>query len=123
MNEMDERYFQIVTRTSPRKKRFFRLLPRTARDPTPAQIEARITFGQLAQKARNHKKTGDLPPGAEEVRAMKGSRSPNRQAPKMRKWEIALEEMSIERFPDDEKERQELRKMRRIITEMLEEEQ
>jgi hypothetical protein len=69
----DPRPIQLVVRTRPRVTVFFRAKPRTAYEPTPAQIRARIEFGLAARRARGRRFTGLLPPAAEEVaRALKG---------------------------------------------------
>ena len=68
----DPRPIQLVVRTRPRMIAFFRAKPRTAYEPTPAQIRARIEFGLAATRARGRRFTGLLPPAAEEVRALRG---------------------------------------------------
>lgn len=61
-----EEYIVVVQRTKPRRKIYFRAMPRTAYDPTPAQIMARIMFGEIARKAKGKKFTDKhgLPPAA-----------------------------------------------------------
>jgi hypothetical protein len=69
----DPRPIQLVFRAKPREIAFFRAKPRTAYDPTPAQVRARIEFGLAARSARGRRFKGPLPPAAEEVRrALKG---------------------------------------------------
>lgn len=69
---MDPRPIQLVVRSKPRTVVFFRAKPRTAYEPTPAQIRARMEFGLAARRARGRRFTGLLPPAAEEVRALRG---------------------------------------------------
>jgi hypothetical protein len=71
---LDPRPIQFVVRSKPRKVAFFRAKPRTAYEPTPAQVRARVEFGLAARRARGRRFTGLLPPAAEEVRALKGRR-------------------------------------------------
>jgi hypothetical protein len=69
---LDPRPIQLVVRSKPRTVVFFRAKPRTAYEPTPAQIRARMEFGLAARRARGRRFTGLLPPAAEEVRALRG---------------------------------------------------
>jgi hypothetical protein len=70
---LDPRPIQFVVRSKPRTVAFFRAKPRTAYEPTPAQVRARVEFGLAARRARGRRFTGLLPPAAEEVeRELKG---------------------------------------------------
>jgi hypothetical protein len=69
---LDPRPIQLVVRSKPRTTVFFRAKPRTAYEPTPAQVRARVEFGLAAGRARGRRFTGLLPPAAEEVRGLKG---------------------------------------------------
>lgn len=63
---------------SKRRGRYgIKALPYTAQEPTPAQIEARRKFGEIARAARGRRREpGELPPAALEVRErMSGVRS------------------------------------------------
>jgi hypothetical protein len=71
---LDPRPIQFVVRSKPRKVAFFRAKPRTAYEPTPAQVRARVEFGLAARRARGRRFTGLLPPAAEEVRVLRGRR-------------------------------------------------
>jgi hypothetical protein len=71
---LDSRPIQFVVRTKPRTVAFFRAKPRTAYEPTPAQVRARVEFGLAARRARGRRFTGLLPPAAEEVRGLRGRR-------------------------------------------------
>jgi hypothetical protein len=68
----DEKPFQLVLRRRPRTVVFFRAKPRTAYQPTPAQVASRIAFAEAAKRARGMRLMG-LPPAAILVReSMKG---------------------------------------------------
>lgn len=63
---------------SKRRGRYgMKALPYTAREPTPAQVEARRKFGEIARAARGRRRQpGGLPPAAVAVRErMTGERS------------------------------------------------
>jgi hypothetical protein len=68
----------LVVRTRPRLTVYLRSYPRTGRNPTPAQLAARIVFGEAAGRARDVRYAGrgeGLPPAAELVaEALRGVR-------------------------------------------------
>ena len=105
---MDEWELVLVNR---KKKRapYVRAMPETAREPTPAQIEARIRFGELAGKAKGARKRGPEPPAAEAVREMRGERS-ELSGKRLRKWEME----AMERAQGEEN----VKKLREILKEM-----
>jgi hypothetical protein len=102
---MDDWNLVLVKRRR-KKAPYVRAMPETAREPTPAQVEVRIRFGELAGKARGAKKTGPDLPAAEAVRGMKGERSELRRE-RLRKWEAE----ALER----EKGEEDLRKLKAIL--------
>jgi hypothetical protein len=70
---------------------FFRAKPATAYEPTPAQMRARIAFGEAARKARGLKALpGQLPPAAMLVKEELSGRSFG-AAPRRPKWLRILE--------------------------------
>jgi hypothetical protein len=72
----DDKPFQLVVRSKPRRVVFFRAKPITAYEPTPAQIRARIAFGEAAKRAKGVKITpGQLPPAAIVVKEELSGRS------------------------------------------------
>ena len=90
----DDKPIQLVFRTKPRPIIYLRAKPKTAYRPTPAQIRARLRFGELAKKAKgkkfkvNGEFVSDLPPAAEMVKAMRGERFGETVKPK--KWQMIL---------------------------------
>jgi hypothetical protein len=64
----DDRPFQLVVRTRPRRVVFFRSKPITAYTPTEAQLKARTAFAEVARRAKGRRFVGMLPPAAEVVR-------------------------------------------------------
>jgi len=69
----DEKPIQLVVRRKPRLVAYFRAKPRTAYNPTPAQVASRIAFAEAAKRARGMKLVG-LPPAAVLVReTMRGA--------------------------------------------------
>ena len=69
-----------------------RAKPITAYRPTKPQLRSRIAFGEAARMAKDKKKTSELPPAAELVRAaMSGRHYGGVRARKQRKWERILE--------------------------------
>jgi hypothetical protein len=87
----DERPFQLVVRTRPRRVVFFRAKPVTAYEPTPAQLLARIAFGEAARSARGKRMLpGQLPPAAIAVKEAMSGRSFGGR-PRRPKWLRILE--------------------------------
>jgi hypothetical protein len=83
-----------VVRTKPRRVAFFRAKPVTAYEPTPAQMRARIAFGEAARKARGLKALpGQLPPAAMLVKEEMSGRSFGGE-PKRPKWLKILERLA-----------------------------
>jgi hypothetical protein len=68
----------LVVRRRPRPAVYVRAYPRTGRDPTPAQLAARVAFGEAAARAKDVRYAGrgtGLPPAAELVaEALRGLR-------------------------------------------------
>jgi hypothetical protein len=90
----DDKPFQLVVRTRPRRVVFFRAKPVTAYEPTPAQIRARVAFGEAARRARGTKiAPGQLPPAALAVREELSGRSFGR-VPRKPKWLRVLERLA-----------------------------
>jgi hypothetical protein len=90
----DDKPFQLVVRTKPRRVVFFRAKPVTAYEPTPAQIRARVAFGEAAKRARGRRiAPGQLPPAALAVREELSGRSFGRVVKKP-KWLRVLERLS-----------------------------
>jgi hypothetical protein len=92
----EERFFVLVRRTRPREVLYLRAYPRTAADPTPAQIRARIAFGEAARKAKGIKYRGlpvSLPPAAEFVKRELSGKSFEPKKEKKPKWLELLEKM------------------------------
>jgi hypothetical protein len=90
----DDRPFQLVVRTKPRRVVFFRAKPITAYEPTPAQIRARIAFGEAARRARGMKMVpGQLPPAAIAVKEAMSGRSFGGE-PRRPKWLRVLERLA-----------------------------
>jgi len=87
----DDKPFQLVVRSKPRRVVFFRAKPITAYEPTPAQIRARIAFGMAARRARGKRiLPGQLPPAAIAVREEMSGRSFGGE-PRKPKWLKILE--------------------------------
>ena len=91
----DPRPFQLVVRRRPRLVVYFRLKPRTAYRPTPAQARARVAFGKAARKAGGIRYAGKgygLPPAARLVKRELGGRSFGGR-PRRPRWLAVLEKM------------------------------
>lgn len=80
-----------------------RAVPRTAENPTPAQVETRIRFGEAAQQAHGlHRQEGDrLLPAQQAVRdALKDTESPLKKEKPIPKWKRVLMDHLRKRKPN-----------------------
>ena len=78
----------LVHRTKPREIYYLRAKPYTAKEPTIYQVKSRLAFGHHAKKARNKSIQSDLPPAAEQVKKLRGTKFGRTR--KLRKWEEIL---------------------------------
>jgi hypothetical protein len=90
----DDKPIQLVVRSKPRKVVYLRAKPITAYEPTPAQIRARIVFGEIAKRARGKKIIpGLMPPAALAVKEEMSGRSFG-STPRKPKWVYILERLA-----------------------------
>ena len=75
----------LVHRTKPREIYYLRAKPYTAKEPTIYQVKSRLAFGHHAKKARNKSIQSDLPPAAEQVKKLRGTKFGRTR--KLKKWE------------------------------------
>lgn len=93
---MSEDHLVLVVREKPRRRVYVRSMPETAFKPTPAQIQARIAFGEAARLAKGLKMTGSMPPAAEMVKKVMAGLKFKPSKRREPKWVKVLEERARE---------------------------
>ncbi|MEW5759305.1 MAG: hypothetical protein AB1779_00895 [Candidatus Thermoplasmatota archaeon] len=95
----------IVEREKPRRHRYYRAMPATAKDPTIAQIIQRLRFAEMAHRSKGSKRITELPPAAEYVKLLKDITT-GMAVRKLRKWgEVLISEIRKQIPEKEEQER------------------